>query len=208
MSFEIWPYTTPGIPDNFFFTGGVPLTKEEVRCLALCKARLKKDSVVYDIGSGTGSLALESALLAGEGTVYAVEKDGRALVALAENIRRFGAGNVVVVAGEAPEVLSGLPPADRVFIGGSGGRFEDILRAVSSKLKDKGRLVATAVTVETTAAAVKMLPLLGFAGVEVVMVTVARVKRAGRAGVWAGANPVCIIAGEKSGGCMDGENNQ
>lgn len=208
MSDVKWPYITPGVPDGLFFTGGVPLTKEEVRCLVLCKARLKWDSVIYDIGAGTGSLAVESALLAGGGTVYAVEKDGQALSVLAENIRRFGAGNVVVVAGEAPGVLSGLPPADRVFIGGSGGRLEEILEAASSKLKDGGRLVVTAVTVETTAAAVRMLPLLGYVGVEVVMVTVARIKRAGRAGVWSGGNPICIIAGEKAGGRAAGEETQ
>ncbi len=197
MTVEKWPYVTPGMPDIFFNAGGVPLTKEEVRCLALCKARLKKDSVVYDIGSGTGSLAVESALLAGEGMVYAVEKDGRALEVMAENIRRFGVHNVAVVAGEAPEALRGLPQADRIFVGGSGGRLKEILEAASAKLKDGGRLVVTAVTVETLATAAQMLPLLGFEMVETVMVTVAKIKRAGRAGVWSGANPVCIIAGEK-----------
>jgi cobalt-precorrin-6B (C15)-methyltransferase len=193
-----WPYVTPGIPDAGFVRGGVPLTKEEVRCLALCKARLKARSVVYDVGAGTGSFAVEAALLAREGMVYAVEKDPGAQSLILENARRFGvAERLVLVAGEAPAALADLPPADRIFIGGSGGRLEEILRAAAGKLKERGRLVVSAVTVETLAAAVKLLPELGFAEVETVLLTVAKVEKAGRAGIWKGANPVWLVAGER-----------
>lgn len=192
-----WGYVTPGIPDDWFAKNGVPMTREEVRCLTLCKIRLKRDSVVYDIGSGTGSIAVEAALLAGEGMVYAVEKNGRAAELIAGNARRFGVNNLRVVSGEAPAALAGLPLADRIFVGGSGGRLKEILSAAAEKLKEGGRLVVNAVTVETLAVSVETLAELGFSELETLSLTVAKTAQAGRARVWKGMNPVFLIVGKR-----------
>ena len=193
-----WEYVTPGIPDACFVRDGVPLTKEEVRCLTVCKARLKSDSVIFDIGAGTGSLAVEAALQAREGKVYAVEKDPRAAELIAANARQFGAGNLCVVPGEAPGALAGLPFADRIIVGGSGGRLKEILAAAAEKLNPGGLVVVNAVTVETLATAVETLKRPAYKEVNVFCLTVARIEKAGQAKVWKGMNPVFLVVGERA----------
>ena len=191
-------FVTPGIPDRCFYSEGIPLTKEEVRCVTLCKARLAADSVVYDIGAGTGSIAVEAALLAPRGAVYAVEKEPRAVETIWRNAAKFGVtGNLHVVRGEAPGALAGLPTADRVIIGGSGGRLKDILPAAYGKLQPGGRLVVNAVTLETPAAALLLLEQLGASEVEACCLTVARLARAGHSNIMKGMNPVFIITGRR-----------
>ncbi len=196
-----WEFATPGIPDDLFQRGQgparAPMTKEEIRCLVIGKLRLKSDSVVYDIGAGTGSIAVEAAFQAREGRVFAVEKEEAAVALIRENSRRFGVENIVVVHGEAPEALDGLPPADRVIIGGSGGRLEEILRTVASRLKEGGRIVVNAVTIDTLATSVKVLEELGFGEAGTVSLTVARAERVGAARIWKGLNPVYLVVGEK-----------
>ncbi|MGE5575631.1 MAG: precorrin-6Y C5,15-methyltransferase (decarboxylating) subunit CbiT [Syntrophothermus sp.] len=197
-----WEFVTPGIPDDLFRRGQgpgqVPMTKEEVRCLTIGKLRLKKDSVVYDIGAGTGSISVEAAWQAKEGRVFAVEKEEAAVKLILENSRRFGLENIAVIRGEAPEALHGLPPADRVIIGGSGGRLEEVLRAVAPRLKAGGRIVVNAVTVDTLATSLRLLEELGFQETGAVSLTVARAEKAGVARLWKGLNPVCLVLGEKS----------
>ncbi|MGB9858414.1 MAG: precorrin-6Y C5,15-methyltransferase (decarboxylating) subunit CbiT, partial [Moorellaceae bacterium] len=130
-----WPYYTPGIPDELFRRGKVPLTKEEIRILTLSKARLAPGQTVYDVGSGTGSLTVEAARLVAPGIVYAVEKDPEALDLTRANVASFGLENVAIVAGKAPEVLADLPPADRIFIGGSAGGLRAILEHCFQRLR-------------------------------------------------------------------------
>lgn len=119
-----------GIPDGEFVRGAVPMTKREVRSLVLSSLMLSADSIVVDIGAGTGSVSVEAALSAYNGAVYAVERKPEALALIAENTVRFHTDNVRIVEGEAPEALDGLPPADAYFIGGSGGRLERILQKI------------------------------------------------------------------------------
>lgn len=198
MTDKTWGYVTPGIPDAWFEKNGVPLTREEVRCLTICKARLQSTNVIYDIGAGTGSIAIEAALLAGAGTVYAIEKNKRAGELILRNAGRFGVNNLHVVIGEAPEALGGLPLADRIFVGGSGGRLKEILAAAAEKLRNGGRLVVNAVTIETLAASVQTLAALGFGEIETLCLNVARIEPAGQARVWKGMNPVYLVAGQKT----------
>lgn len=103
------------------------MTKEEIRVLTLAKARLGPGMTVYDIGSGTGSVAVEAARLVAPAEVLAVDGNPEACALVRENAHRFGLKNVRVITGMAPAALKGLPPPDRVFIGGSGGHLEDIL---------------------------------------------------------------------------------
>ena len=144
------PFNSPGLPDEAFLRGEVPMTKEEVRTLALPKLRVEEDHVVWDVGAGTGSVSVECALACPAGQVFAVEKKQEALALLEENKARFHASNLHVVAGTAPEALQDLPAPDRVFLGGTSGELEEILNVIFRK-NPAARVVCTAVTLETVA---------------------------------------------------------
>ncbi|MDA8064893.1 MAG: precorrin-6Y C5,15-methyltransferase (decarboxylating) subunit CbiT [Thermaerobacter sp.] len=192
---ERWPFAVPGIPDAWFERGNVPMTKEEVRTVALAKARLLPDGVVWDVGAGTGSLSVEAALRCRQGRVFAIERDAEAQALLAANARRFGVGNVELVAGEAPEALTGLPAPDRVLLGGSGDRLDSILQAVRERLRPEGRVVVLAVSLRTQGDAFRLLGELGFKW-EASLVQVARSRPLGGQHLWQGLNPVAVFVGE------------
>jgi len=124
------------------------ITKQEIRAVGLSHLRLAPESLVWDIGAGSGAVAIEAARLAWRGRVFAVEKDAAARAVITENIRRHQAWNVILVDGEAPDCLADLPDPDAVFIGGSGGRLDDIIAAAAARLRPGGRLVINAVALE------------------------------------------------------------
>ncbi len=155
-----------GLPDSAFeqrkpLRGQI--TKREVRAVSLYSLGLKQDSVVWDVGAGTGSVAVEAALIAHRGMVYAIERDETSIGLLQANVDKWGSGNLRVVAGEAPGVLDGLEDPDSVFIGGSGGRLADILDAVARRLNSGGRIVVNLAVLERTQEAINKLKDLGFA---------------------------------------------
>ena len=169
---------TLGLPDSAFeqrrpLKGQI--TKREVRAVSIYSLGLRSDSVVWDIGAGTGSIAVEAAFIASQGTVYAIERDESSLPLLRRNVERWGSGNVQIVQGEAPGVLEGLAAPDSVFVGGSGGRLDDILVTASRQLKPQGRIVVNLAALERAQSAYHQLKGPGF-GVELVMVTAARGK--------------------------------
>lgn len=145
-----------GLPDDAFVRGKVPMTKREIRCAALSRLALLPDDIVYDIGAGTGSVSVEAALHVPGGRVYAVERKAEALDLIALNRRRFACSNLIPVCGEAPDALAGLPAPDAVFIGGSGGRLEDILEIIFEK-NPGARVAVTSVTAETDAAVTALM---------------------------------------------------
>ncbi|MBS3792551.1 precorrin-6Y C5,15-methyltransferase (decarboxylating) subunit CbiT [Candidatus Bipolaricaulota bacterium] len=193
-----WKYRTPGIPDDEFVRGDVPMSKEEVRTVMISKMRLKEDSVVYDIGSGTGSVAVESALIAKEGAVFAVEKSKAGIELIEENVAGFGLDNVEVIHGEGSNEVKGLKPADRAFIGGSGDRLEKIIEAVDEKLKLDGRIVLPAITLETLGIAKEKLVEMGY-NPEVISLAVTRTRKAGGKTMLDSTRPVFVISGERGG---------
>ena len=199
MSKVEWSYATPGIPDHLFRrVHGIPMTKQEIRLISICKLRIFPGATVYDIGAGTGSVTVECALLAAPGTVYALEKDSIADELVETNVRRFGLNNVRLVPGYVPDTLDKLPPADRIFIGGSAGALAEILQAADEKLKSGGWMVANAVTLETGPRVLKFLEEKGYQQVEAVSISIARAKALGRSHLWEAQNPVQIISGQKS----------
>jgi precorrin-6Y C5,15-methyltransferase (decarboxylating) len=109
---------------------------------------LKKDAIIWDIGTASGSVAIEAARISVEGQVYAVEVDSECVAMARENCRRHKVDNVQVIEGRAPGVLIGLPRPDAVFIGGSKGSMRDILDVCLEQLTDKGSLVVNAITME------------------------------------------------------------
>ena len=194
---DLWPYTTPGIPDHLFQRGHVPMTKEEVRTITMAKARLAPGQIIWDVGSGTGSLAVEAALLTPGGTVLAIEHNPEAIALIKSNATAFKAVNITVIAGEAPEALLDLPAPDRVLIGGSGGKLEAIADLIENKIRPGGRVVINAITLETLSTAMRLFKPCW--QVEVVQVCITRTKAVGNSNLLSSLNPVFVIAASKGG---------
>lgn len=187
-------WTVPGLSDRSFQRGKVPMTKAEVRTLILSRLRPERDSVIWDVGAGTGSVSVECALAASAGLVCAVERDPEALALLTANAAALGCPHVRPVPGDAPEVLSGLPAPDRVFVGGSGGALRAIL-AAALKENPQVRAVVSAVTLETLQEAVAAFAALSFADVDIVQIGVTRTRTVGRYHMMDAQNPVWLISG-------------
>lgn len=192
-----WPFVTPGIPDHWFGESTL-LTKEEIRAVVLAKLRLRRDSTLWDVGAGIGSVAVEAALLAPGGEVWAVEKDPERCRLIEANARAFGLANLRVVLGTAPDALADLPRPDRVFVGGAGGLVGAVLEAVWRALVPGGRLVQVAVTLETLAAAVTWLTERGCL-TEAVHVGVARAVPGRPLTMWRSLNPVYVFVADRCG---------
>lgn len=184
---------THGIRDGEFVRGRVPMTKEEVREVAVCKLHLHEHAVVYDIGSGTGSFAVEVAGLSGNIQVYAIERNEEAVSLIRQNKDKFGLENIAVVQGEAPEGLGGLPKATHAFIGGSNGKLKEIVK-VLYKINPGMRVVINAATMETVSEISQVLESCPIVNEEVVLLQVSRAKKAGRYHLMEAANPVWICS--------------
>ena len=173
------------------------ITKREVRAVALYSLGLRADSLVWDIGAGTGSVSVEAGLIASQGRVYAIERDQESLPLLEQNIARWGASNVQAVAGEAPQVLAELPDPDSVFIGGSGGHLDLIIDEAAGRLKPGGHLVINLAVLERTQSAYHRLKALGLSA-EMVMVHAARGKEMPDETVrLESLNPVFVLTGKR-----------
>ncbi|MCC8017700.1 MAG: precorrin-6y C5,15-methyltransferase (decarboxylating) subunit CbiE, partial [Lachnospiraceae bacterium] len=190
---------TGGIPDGAFLRGNVPMTKEEVRAVALAKLRLTRDAVVYDVGAGTGSVAVECARMADRGKVYAVEQKEEACSLIAANQKKFAVDNIEIVPGQAPEVLRGLPAPTHVFIGGSSGSLKEILAVISEK-NPSVRIVLNCITLETLTETLAAARELLLEVEDIAGVTVAKARPAGRYHMMEGQNPVYVITMTGKGG--------
>lgn len=195
-----WGVVTPGLPDELFVRGAAAMSQEEARALTLCKARLRRGMVVYEIGAGTGAWTVEVARLIAPGTVWAVERDPEAVLLVRSNIEKFGLSNVVLVEGEAPSACATFPSADCVLVGGSGGKLGEILDAAGRWLRPGGTLVVTAVTPDTFSAAWEILGGGVWKDRQAVLINCARVAAKGKAEIWQGENPIFILRAERSGG--------
>ncbi len=199
MNEKTWEFITPGIPDERFIRGDIPMTKEEIRCLTLSRLRLKPDSHVVDVGAGTGTIAIESALLLKRGRVTAVEKEAEGARLIRENARVFGVENLKVICGRAPEALEGLGPADRIVIGGTGGSMEEILQASRELLQPGGILVLNCILLESLSRCLETLKQLDFSRVAVINVAISRGQALAGQTMLKPLNPVFILSAEKRG---------
>lgn len=198
MSSQHWPYITSGIPDDLFEQlPGIPLSPREVRLLILSALRLQTDSVLWDIGAGTGTIPVETGLLCPNGQVIAVERDEDVAKLIRRNCDRFGVRNVQVIEGSAPECLKDLPqPPQRVCIEG-GRQIGEILKEVWRYLQSSGRVVATASNLESLYAISKGFAELQARNVEVVQSAINRLETRGTHQTFAPVNPIFILSGEK-----------
>ena len=195
---------THGLPDSAFLRGEgeggvVPMTKSEVRAIALSKLRLSERAVCYDIGAGTGSVAIEMALQAKKGRIFAIERRADAVELLKKNQAAFSAENLTIVAGSAPEACDDLPAPTHAFIGGSAGNLHGILAVLLQK-NPQVRIVATAVSLESVAELTACMKEFPFADTEVVSVQIARSRKAGAYQLMTGQNPVYVFTMQAGGG--------
>lgn len=187
------PVVTHGLPDEAFQrTESVPMTKSEVRSVCLSKLALSEHAICWDVGAGSGSVAIEMALQANSGQVFAIERKDTAVELLRENTRRFGLENLSVVPGLAPEACEDLPAPTHVFVGGSAGNMRQILDEILAK-NPNARIVATAVTLESIGELTQCIKDIPFTYTEVVSMSVARDRKAGPYHLMMGQNPIFIF---------------
>ena len=129
------------------------ITQSEVRAIALAQLDIRPTSVVWDIGAGSGSVAIEAAQLANQGMVYAVEPEPADLALIQANAEAFGVPNLRAVAGRAPDVLTDLPEPDAIFVGGTGRQVVLVLSAAYARLVPGGRLAVNVATIDGLATA-------------------------------------------------------
>ena len=191
---EVLPRRAPGLPDEAFERGDVPMTKQEVRAAVLAKLAVRPEDILWDVGAGTGSVSVELALAAPRGRVYAVECRPEGCALIKANREKFRTRNLVLVEGPAPAALSDLPAPDAVFIGGSKGSLAAIVDAALDKNPD-ARICVSAIALETLSAAVAALTAKGRT-VQVSQIAVSRAKAVGGLHLMMAQNPIYLITGE------------
>lgn len=184
--------------DENFIRGDIPMTKEEVRSVTLAKLAIEPCDIVYDIGAGTGSVAVEMARRAYDGQVFAIEQKKEGTVLINQNRCKLGAYNLSVIHGKAPDALLNLPRPDKAFIGGSSGNMDEIVRLLAEK-NPTIRLAANAITLETLNEAVDVFEKHGFK-TDIVCINISSSKRVGGYHMMMANNPVYVISGEVRGG--------
>ena len=191
---EVLPRRAPGLPDEAFERGDVPMTKQEVRAAVLAKLAVRPEDILWDVGAGTGSVSVELALAAPRGRVYAVECRPEGCALIKANREKFRTRNLVLAEGLAPAALSDLPAPDAVFIGGSKGSLAAIVDAALDKNPD-ARICVSAIALETLSAAVAALTAKGRT-VQVSQIAVSRAKAVGGLHLMMAQNPIYLITGE------------
>ena len=193
-----WDFVTPGLPDAAFADApGFSPTPLELRVMLLAHLRPRADSLVWDVGGGTGALALEIARLMPAGAVHTLERDPDAIELLERNRRCFGIANLHIHAGDAPEGLAQLPPQpDRVLLE-VGRPLRQVLEQVWAALVPAGRLVISTTSLEGLVDATETLGQLDAQDLQVVQATVHRMQRRGSQARLAAAEPLFLIAAER-----------
>ena len=181
------------IPDEEWIRGKVPMTKEEIRTISIAKLELCEHAVLYDVGAGTGSIAVEAAGKSDTIRVYAVEQKEEGIRLIGENLKKFRADWVTPVFGKAPEALEALEPPTHVFIGGSSGNLKDIIACVKRKNPDV-RIVLNAISLETMREVLEAQECGLLRNPEIVQLSVSRARTLGAYHMMTGLNPVYIVS--------------
>jgi cobalt-precorrin-6B (C15)-methyltransferase len=192
----LWDYNTPGIPDELFErTEDVPITKEDVRALAISKLRLKKGYSAIDVGCGSGSITVELCIQT-KGQVYAIDFDNNAVELTKKNLARFGA-TAQVILGKAQDVLPTLPQVDAVVVGGSWGDARQVIQLAVDRLKKGGRIVIDTILIETMYNALAVTGEMRLKDIDVTQVTIAKSRKVTTGTMMLARNPVMMISATK-----------
>lgn len=187
---------THGLPDEAFDRDETPMTKSEVRAISLSKLKLTQGAIVYDIGSGSGSVSVECALQARCGKVYAIEMKEKAIALTRRNAKKFHLSNLEVIAGTAPEALEDLPAPTHAFIGGSTGNMRGIIDCLLKK-NPSVRIVVNTVTLETLSELTEISKDFDFC--DIAEVSVNKPRLLGRYHLMTAQNPVFIFTLQNGG---------
>ena len=187
-----WP-CVPGLPDEAFESDGM-LTRRDVRAASLARLAPLAGQRLWDVGAGSGAVAIEWLRALRRGQAVAIERDPERCSRIERNAQRLGTPELVVAQGSAPAALDGLPPPDAVFIGG-GLSEPGLLERCWQALPQGGRLVANAVTLEGEQA---LLAWRAKVGGELVRIMIARAEPVGRFEGWRAAMPVTQLAAVRS----------
>jgi len=192
----LWDYRTPGIPDELFErTEDVPITKEDVRALAVSKLRLREGFSAIDVGCGSGSITVELCLQT-RGKVYGIDFDKNAVELTKKNLLKFGV-DAEIVLGKAQDVLPALPEVDAIVVGGTWGDARQVIQLAVGRLKKGGRIVIDTILIETMYQALTTVNELQLAEVDVTQVTIAKARKVTTGTMMLARNPVMMISATK-----------
>lgn len=188
---------TPGMADEVFSRTKVPMTKNEIRVLSISRLKLTRHAIVYDVGSGTGSVSAECARLSPDIHVFAIEQKDEAVNLTKENMALLGlTDQVTVIHKKAPDGFEELPMPTHVFIGGSSGALSDILSAIQMKMEANARVrvVINAVSLETIAQIMELIEQYPVKNVQLTQIQASRAHKLGRYNLMQAQNPVLIAS--------------
>ena len=192
-----WDYRTPGIPDELFErTDEVPITKEDIRAIAISKLRLKEGQSAIDVGCGSGSITVELCLQT-KGKVYAIDFDQKAVELTKKNLQKFGLTAEDVILGKAQDVLPKLLDVDAVMVGGTWGDTKQVIELAVGRLKKGGRIVIDTIVIETLYQALRTVNELELKEIDITQVTISKARKVTTGTMMLARNPVMIISATK-----------
>ena len=192
----LWDYRTPGISDELFErTEEVPITKEDIRTIAISKLRLKEGHSAIDVGCGSGSITVELCLQT-EGKVYAIDFDEKAVELTKRNLQKFGV-KAEVILGKAQDILPKLPEVDAVIVGGTWGDTKQVIELAVGRLKKRGRIVIDTIVIETMYQALTAVNELELKEIDITQVIISKARKVTTGTMMLARNPVMIISATK-----------
>jgi cobalt-precorrin-6B (C15)-methyltransferase len=194
----LWDYSTPGIPDELFDrTEEVPITKEDIRAIAISKLRLKEGHSAIDVGCGSGSITVELCLQT-KGKVYAIDFDEKAVELTKKNLQKFGVKAEEVVLAKAQDILPKLPQVDAIIVGGTWGDTKQVIEMAVSRLKKGARIVIDTILIETMYQALTAVNELELNEIDITQVTISKARKVTTGTMMLARNPVIIISATKA----------
>ena len=193
----VWDYRTPGIPDELFErTEEVPITKEDIRAIAISKLRLKEGYSAIDVGCGSGSITVELCLQT-KGRVYAIDFDKKAVELTKKNLQKFGVKAEEVILGKAQDILPKLLEVDAIIVGGTWGDTRRVIELAADRLKKGGRIVIDTIVIETLYQALTTINDLELKEIDITQVTISKSRKVTTGTMMLARNPVMIISATK-----------
>lgn len=183
-----------GAEDDLFEHEAGLITKSEIRAVTLSRLRLWPGLVFWDLGAGSGSIAIEASLLLGNGKIIAVEQKEERIKLIEQNKKHFNVNNLFIVKAVMPDGLNDLPVPDRIFIGGGGKELGIIIECAAARLKKNGVIVVNTVLFNSFETARMTLDKLGFK-IEVAQIQISKSSPMPHDARFIALNPVWIITG-------------
>ena len=194
----LWDWRTPGIPDELFDrTEEIPITKEDIRAIAISKLRLKEGHSAIDVGCGNGSVTIELCLQT-KGKVYAIDFNEKAVVLTKKNLQKFDVKAEEVMLAKAQDVLPKLPQVDAIIVGGTWGDAKQVIELAVDKLKKGGRIVIDTILIETMYQALTAINRLELNEIDITQITISKARKVTTGTMMLARNPVMIISATKA----------